>query len=497
MEGRNGDLVSLCMIVRNEEQQLADCLAPVASLFDEVVIVDTGSSDKTPAVAARFTPHVFHFPWRDDFSAARNEALRLSTGNWIFWLDADDRITPDNVNKLRDCLLQLDGRPRAYLMNTACTSRYECEGSHLVTHTRLFRRHPDLRWRGRVHEQLRPEVHTLGYELAWCDVRIDHSGYADQGVYQRKLQRDLRLLRMDYAIDPDDASTLIHLGLTCFHLGRFQPARTYLERLLALTQTPSDHLRQVYGVLASMFMREGRTLEALNTLDRAVAIFPWADDLLYPRAECLYELDRYSEARETLMRILTGTGTPQYRGGVPDDIRDKRAARKLADICRLQHDFVQAEVVLRDVLAHFPQDTLSWYTLGRVYLDSQQRVRLLSALEGLKSCPQGEVFATMLRAMWYLNAREFDAAGQAIEELIGLAPQMPMPRILRVEWLAQTAAPITNRIQSCRDLLRVQPGNQEARKLLANLEAIAGVPATLPGSETGVVLTPGLPVSAA
>src|SRR5438132_13758737 len=87
---------SLCMIVRNEEQNLAACLESVADLMDEIVVVDTGSNDRTGDVARRFGARVFDFPWVDSFAAARNESLRRATGDWIFWLDADERINaPD------------------------------------------------------------------------------------------------------------------------------------------------------------------------------------------------------------------------------------------------------------------------------------------------------------------------------------------------------------------------------------------------------------------
>src|SRR5438094_930042 len=93
--------VSLTMIVKNEEANLPDCLASASGLFDEIIIVDTGSSDRTKAVAAQFRAKVFDFPWIDDFAAARNEALRHATGDWVFWLDADDRIAGSEKPKLR------------------------------------------------------------------------------------------------------------------------------------------------------------------------------------------------------------------------------------------------------------------------------------------------------------------------------------------------------------------------------------------------------------
>src|SRR6185436_69582 len=105
---------------------------------------------------------VVDFPWRDDFSAARNEALSHSTGDWIFWLDADDRLTPENIEKLNSVLAKLDDQDRVYMIDTVSESHDQSEPGWIVTHPRLFRRHPDLAWQGRAHEQLRPEPDSLG-----------------------------------------------------------------------------------------------------------------------------------------------------------------------------------------------------------------------------------------------------------------------------------------------------------------------------------------------
>jgi len=488
-ESRRGS-VSLCMIVRNEAQQLGECLTPIAALFDEVVIVDTGSRDETKRVAAQFTDRVFDFAWCDDFSAARNESLRLTRGDWIFWLDADDRISPEGAAGLGSLLGTLDDAPRAYLMDTVCSSRYACEGVNLITHQRLFRRHRDLRWQGRVHEQLRPEVGQLGYEVLWNDVQIHHLGYQDLALQQRKLQRDVRLLRMDYAVNPDDASTLVHLGLAYFHLGRYDEARPCFERLIRSASAPADHLRQVYGALATMLQREGKPDEALAVVDQGLTLFPDGEFLLYLRADCLYELDRYREAKSALTRILTNPGARQYCGGVPGQIKEKLAPRKLADVLRLEREFASAEILLKSLLNRFPDDTISWYTLGRVYIDFQHRAKLLGVVERLRSCPQGDIFASLLLATWHLTQRELEPAGKLIDQLISLAPQMPLPRLLRAEWLAQSGAPVAKRILACRDILRLQPGNLDARRVLQSLEAASAQSAAVaPGDLcTSVVL---------
>ena len=84
--------VSLCMIVRNEEDVLGRCLESVKDIVDEIIIVDTGSTDKTKEIAGRFTNAVYDFPWIDDFSAARNFSFSKATMDYQMWLDADDVI---------------------------------------------------------------------------------------------------------------------------------------------------------------------------------------------------------------------------------------------------------------------------------------------------------------------------------------------------------------------------------------------------------------------
>jgi len=93
--------VSLCMIVKNEEPNLADCLSSIRDLVDEMVVLDTGSTDRTRAIAQSLGARVHELPWCDHFAAARNESIRHATGDWIFWLDADDRIDEPNREKLR------------------------------------------------------------------------------------------------------------------------------------------------------------------------------------------------------------------------------------------------------------------------------------------------------------------------------------------------------------------------------------------------------------
>jgi glycosyltransferase involved in cell wall biosynthesis len=150
--------VSLTMIVRNEEANLSGCLASAADLVDEIIVVDTGSTDRTKEVAGRLGARVYDFPWCDDFAAARNESLRHATGQWIFWLDADDRLDEENRGKLQALLAGLKTENVAYVMRCCSQSGATGGSTAAVDHVRLFPRHPEIRWQYRVHEQILPSV---------------------------------------------------------------------------------------------------------------------------------------------------------------------------------------------------------------------------------------------------------------------------------------------------------------------------------------------------
>jgi tetratricopeptide (TPR) repeat protein len=348
-----------------------------------------------------------------------------------------------------------------------------------------------LRWTGRVHEQLRLPPDQGALDAVWSDVRIDHLGYQDRATQQRKLQRNVRLLRMDYAINPEDESTLLHLGMAYFHLCRFSDARSCLSQLLTNSTSAGDHLRQVYASLAQIALKQGNVAEALNILAQGLAAFPDDDYLQFLRAECCYEVDDYTAARNALLKIIQGPQRNAYHGGVPAEVKEHLAPRRLADVLRLQRDFAQAEALCRSLLAQFPRDAHVWHTLGRIYLDCGQRERLMSVVEDLRRVPEGDVFAALLRALWHLSQGELAPAAEQIDWLIGHAPQMPLPRLLRIELLNRSNATIDERIKACRDALRLQPGHVEVQRILSSLESIQQV-ATKPSQWPTLVLGAGL-----
>ena len=144
--------VSLTMIVKNEEGNLPHCLESVRDIFEEIIIVDTGSSDRTIDVARSFGAKVFEFVWIDSFAAAHNEALAHATGDYAFWLDADDVVDPHEREKLKAMLRLLRvEEPAAYVVRCACDPSPDGTGGEtVVDHIRLFPLRDDVRWTYRV-----------------------------------------------------------------------------------------------------------------------------------------------------------------------------------------------------------------------------------------------------------------------------------------------------------------------------------------------------------
>jgi len=223
-DNKKDNILTLSMIVKNEEKMLPGCLESVKGLVDEIIIVDTGSSDRTIEIAKSFGAKVFNFIWNDDFAAARNESLKHCTGKWILYLDADERIRPINNAKFREEVLKLPEN----IGGMVCT----IESSHLALtgekdfhrggYPRIFKNliYPKVKFIGRVHEQISPSLKDAGMDFINSDIVIEHLGY-DQSteIMQSKVQRNYKMLLQHVNEEPLNGYAWFQLGQT---LGQMQ-----------------------------------------------------------------------------------------------------------------------------------------------------------------------------------------------------------------------------------------------------------------------------------
>lgn len=161
--------ISLCMIVKDEEKTLARCLECASKFVDEIIIVDTGSTDKTKEIAKSFNCKLYDFKWEDNFEKARNYSFSKASKDYIMWLDADDFIDEENINLLNDLKENLDTNVDSVMMNYSLVRDAEGKTTYSLKRNRLVKRIKGYRWIGRVHEFL-----NVYGNIIQSDITINH-----------------------------------------------------------------------------------------------------------------------------------------------------------------------------------------------------------------------------------------------------------------------------------------------------------------------------------
>ena len=207
--------LSLCVITKNEEANLPGCIESVRGVVDEIVVTDSGSTDRTVALARRAGATVSSIVWRDDFSFAYNDCISHAKSEWVLLLDADERLDTDSIPILRRLIKRTDAFAYTVLRRDYFGSTLE-DGSYAeMLQTRLFRRRDGLRFVGRIHQQLEPSLSACAAvehrQVLPSEIRIDHLGYlGDQ--QQAKLARSIRMLELELAERPGSFYYLVELG---------------------------------------------------------------------------------------------------------------------------------------------------------------------------------------------------------------------------------------------------------------------------------------------
>lgn len=252
-------MLSLSMIVRDEADRLERCLASVAGFVDEMVLLDTGSSDATIAIAERCGAVVHQLPWPGDFAPARNEALRHVAGDWVLVLDADEVLS----EQAREPLRQLMADPDLLLINLL---RHELGAAQAPYSnvSRLFRRHPDIRWSRRYHAMVDDSVAALlerepHWRLADCPVpALLHDGYRPELLASgNKAQRLRAAMEAELAEHPGDPYASAKLGALEISEGQRDRGLALLQQGLA--SCPADAHPERYELLVHLALAEDST----------------------------------------------------------------------------------------------------------------------------------------------------------------------------------------------------------------------------------------------
>ncbi|MCL1908644.1 MAG: glycosyltransferase [Holophagaceae bacterium] len=282
-------LISLAMIVKNEEATLGHCLESVRPIVDEMVVVDTGSTDKTIEIARSFGARVYHFDWCDDFAAARNESLKYCTGEWILILDADEAIDPLDYDKIRGACLKpfadaYNLKSRSYLLNSDSTllggetlpneSPYY-EGKDYPFYSdipvlRLSKKFDGLAFSGRVHEMIHKSMSDYGKAVGTLDAVLHHYGKLSRDIEKHKAQYYFMLAMKGAENNPADYQTQFSLMQQAIAAGSWEVALDAAQWVINNHPDAVEH---------TTLYSKGRALRELGRHEEAISAFDLLLDL--------------------------------------------------------------------------------------------------------------------------------------------------------------------------------------------------------------------------
>ena len=272
MADRRMQTLSVCLIVRDEEQHIRGCLESVRGVADELIVVDTGSRDRTVEIVREFDAQVFYFDWCDDFSAARNASISHATGDWILWIDADERLSPASIPELKR-LLKVEERPVIYGVQIRSMISNN-GGDHFSTAHRLLTNHRGISFSGRIHEQVSPSVSALGGLERQSTIMIDHVGYhGDQVDQGAKAKRNLKLLKRMVKENPRFGYGHYKLAQQYSVIGKHAKSLPYFRKAVRLNQFNAEMTASLYNGFSESLLAEGKIDEARKFCAKSEALF--------------------------------------------------------------------------------------------------------------------------------------------------------------------------------------------------------------------------------
>jgi GT2 family glycosyltransferase/Tfp pilus assembly protein PilF len=333
--------LSLCMIVKNEEKYLVQCLKSVRDIVDEIIMVDTGSTDKTVDIAKVFGAKLFDFPWTGDFAAARNHSLEQATGHWILILDGDEVLSPLDFKELKEIISRRSSTPAAYSIATRNyitnvsvigwtknTGKYPEEagtGWVVSKKVRLLTRSKAAFFSNPVHETLEISLVKARIPIRPCNIVVHHYGKLDTQKDLIKGEGYYLLGKIKYENDPTNTKYVLELARQAQVLGKHEEAVELWLKLKYLFQkaTPDsldyqhvvqstfgDPLSEIYTQLASAYLMLNRYDEALQAARQAMEGKTKLKEYVHVYAHCEIIAGSLSKAFCELEELLKTT--PDY-----------------------------------------------------------------------------------------------------------------------------------------------------------------------------------------
>jgi O-antigen biosynthesis protein len=311
-----GCRVSLCMIVKNEEKHLARCLHSSKPVVDEMVVVDTGSTDRSKDIATAFGAHVHEFPWVDDFSTARNFSLSKASGGWIFVLDADEVISPQDHAEFRRIVAASKCVPVAYSIRTrnythrsntlgwrpnkGDYAEEDGAGWFPSDKVRLFINDRRIQFANPVHELVEPSLIRLKILVGNCSIPVHHYGKLEEEKTFEKTKAYKNLGRKKLGNNRHSPSAIREQAIQCAHLGKHAEALRLWKEFVKLQPKSAE----AYVNIGTACWSLARYSEAVSYAHKALCFDPALKEARFNKGIGLLLMGKAAEARSVLQRLL-------------------------------------------------------------------------------------------------------------------------------------------------------------------------------------------------
>jgi glycosyltransferase involved in cell wall biosynthesis len=300
--------LSACVITKNEEDNLAICLESVQKIADEIIVVDTGSTDHTIAIAKQFKAIVYSYIWQDDFAATKNFAIEKATGDWIIFLDADEYFAPEIVGNVKDVVVKHAKECDAYLLkmiNIDVDDNDKQLDNFFAT--RIFKNSKELRFFGKVHEELRfvNGKRKALYQVDEKEIVLYHTGYSTKRM-QQKCKRNLKILLEELKENPKNINLYRYLADVYHGLQEYENAVKYAKLDIETGKKEISYASRSYRIVNhSLVQINAPKSEIEEYLIKSIEAFPKLPDFYVEYALFNYNSQKYEVAFTLLTKAVT------------------------------------------------------------------------------------------------------------------------------------------------------------------------------------------------
>ncbi|GHV14937.1 hypothetical protein AGMMS49938_11990 [Fibrobacterales bacterium] len=378
-------LLSICMIVKNEEKNIGECLKSAKGLADEIIVADTGSTDRTVEIAEEYGARIERTEWKKDFAAARNFSISHAKGRWVMWIDADDRVAKKTVTELRKILER--EKPDKIFSLVVCNSIDEGKSGPKFSQVRVFPNNPQIKFEGRIHEQTVVSIRKLNLTEVSLTLEIYHTGYEDPSLLAGKQRRNLEIFREEFPdLDKMNPNAMFHYAASLEIVGDYDESIIWHKK--ALEKSKKEHYVEfeilIPHDIARILDTKGDFKGSLEWVNISLAKDPYFEPSLSIKANLLVKFGEIDEA----VKVYGYLASLSFRPGfLPSNTAQSRvqALKFLSDHWNAAGDVALAVELLK-LLKGWLEGTIEWkaLALSEVYIMKDKGKEALDILEFLK-----------------------------------------------------------------------------------------------------------------